>query len=321
MMRSCHFASKATGFHTGRPDVTPHVDDIRPGNIAPNNIALADLVDLDRYPLDRPESSGYAVTVAAARDGLRGDGCAIIRDLVRPEALECLGAEIWERKSMTHFSTEVINPYFHFHHNEDWPDHHPMNTFLERSSGFIPGDSWEPTTAMRVMFEHPDLARFLADCLEVPELHPYADPLAGLTANILDPDQQFTWHFDTNEFAVTVLVEEADEGGLFEYVPNIRSDGDEGFEAIQGILKGGKDGVHTLDLRPGDMQIFRGRYSLHAVSRVAPTSKPRHAAIFAYTEQPYVIGRLERTQQLFGRVLDAHIEAEEARVRSDALTD
>ena len=284
-------------------------------------VTLADLIDLDRYPIHEPESEGYAAAVESARTGLRAVGCAVIKDLVRPEALQRLGREIWERKDTTHFSTQVINPYFHFHHNDDYPERHPMNTFLERSSGFIPGDSWEDTTAMRVMFEHPQLARFLADCLEIPELHPYADPLAGLTANILDPGQQFTWHFDTNEFAVTVLVEEADEGGLFEYVPNIRSDGDEGFDAIQNVLEGGRDGVTTLDLRPGDMQIFRGRYSLHAVSRVAADSKPRHAAIFAYTEKPGVIGRVERTQQLFGRVLQEHIDAEEARVRSDGLTD
>ena len=284
-------------------------------------VTLADLVDLDRYPIDKPDSDAYLAAVEVARVDLRSVGCAVIKDLVRPEALERLGKEIWDRKDTTHFSTQVINPYFHFHHNPDFPDDHAMNTFLERSSGFIPGDSWEDTTAMRQMFEHPDLARFLADCLEIPELHPYADPLAGLTANILDPGQQFTWHFDTNEFAVTVLVEEAHEGGLFEYVHNIRSDGDEGFDHIKEVLEGGRRGVHTLDLRPGDMQIFRGRYSLHAVSRVAADSKPRHAAIFAYTEKPGVIGRLERTEQLFGRVLQAHIDAEEERVRSDALID
>ena len=284
-------------------------------------VTLADLVDLNRYPIDKPDSDAYLAAVEVARVDLRSVGCAVIKDLVRPEALERLGKEIWDRKDTTHFSTQVINPYFHFHHNPDFPDDHAMNTFLERSSGFIPGDSWEDTTAMRQMFEHPDLARFLADCLEIPELHPYADPLAGLTANILDPGQQFTWHFDTNEFAVTVLVEEAHEGGLFEYVHNIRSDGDEGFDHIKEVLEGGRRGVHTLDLRPGDMQIFRGRYSLHAVSRVAADSKPRHAAIFAYTEKPGVIGRLERTEQLFGRVLQAHIDAEEERVRSDALID
>ncbi len=285
------------------------------------DIALGDIIDLDRYPVDQPGSPEYTAAVDAARQGLRSVGCAVIKDFVKPEALARLGQEIWDRKHTTHFSTQVINPYFHFHHNDEYPDRHPINTFLERSSGFIPGDSWGDDTVTRYVFEHPELARFLADCLEISELHPYADPLAGLTSNILDPGQQFTWHFDTNEFAVTVLVEEADEGGLFEYVPNIRTDGDEGFEAIQRVLEGGREGVHTLDLRPGDMQIFRGRYSLHAVSRVAAGSRPRHAAIFAYTEQPNVIGRLERTEQLFGRVLQEHIDAEEARVRSDGLVD
>lgn len=282
---------------------------------------LEELVDLDRYPMDQPNSDGYRATVEDARRGLRSFGCAVIPDLVRPDALATLGAEIKARKPTTHFSTEVINPYFHTTATDDFPPDHPVNTFLERSSGFIPGDSWEPTTSMRAMFEHPALCRFLADCLEVPRLHPYADPLAGLTSNILDPGQLFTWHFDTNEFAVTVLVEEAEEGGLFEYVPNIRSADDEGFEAIKRVLDGGRDGVKTLDLRPGDLQIFRGRYSLHQVSRVSADSRPRHAAIFAYTEQAGVIGRVERTRQLFGRVLPEHLAAEEERVRSDSLID
>ena len=174
---------------------------------------------------------------------------------------------------------------------------------------------------MDSLFHAPELTRFLVDCLEIPELHCYADPLAGLTANILDPGQQFTWHFDTNEFAVTVLVDEADDGGLFEYVPAIRNPDDEGFEHIQAILEGGSDNAVTLDLRPGDVQIFRGRHSLHRVTRVPESSKPRHAAIFAYTLESGVIGRVERTQQLFGRVLEAHLEAERQRVRSDALID
>jgi len=162
-----------------------------------SSVALQELVDLDAYPIDQPDTDAYQAVVELARQGLRSDGCAVIKDFVLPGAQERLGAEIWERKPTTHFSTQVINPYFHFHHNADFPDQHPMNTFLERSSGFIPGDSWEDSTAMRNMFEHPALTRFLADCLEIDELHPYADPLAGLTANILDPGQQFTWHFDT----------------------------------------------------------------------------------------------------------------------------
>lgn len=293
----------------------------KPSNKTRGAISISDLVDLERYPIDKPESAGYSLAVEAARVELRAEGCAVVKDLVRPDAVATLNNEIIERKHTTHFSTQTINPYFHVDHNPDYPDRHPMNTFIERSSGFLPGDSWETGCATDVLFRSRELAQFLADCLEIPELHCYADPLAGLTANILDPGQQFTWHFDTNEFAVTVLVDSADEGGLFQYVPAIRSSSDEGFDHIQEVLEGGDGDVRTLDLTPGDLQIFRGRYSLHRVTRVPEGSNPRHAAIFAYTQQPGVIGRVVRTRQLFGRVLPAHIEAEEQRVRSDALID
>ncbi len=284
-------------------------------------IPLAELVDLVRYPLGDHHDPTLVDAIERARDELRADGCAVVRGLVRDEAVALLDAEIVARKHTTHYSTQVMNPYFHTTADPDSPDRHPVNTFIERSSGFIPGDSWDAGGPMDTLFRAPALTAFIAACLEVPELHCYADPLAGLTANILDPGQQFTWHFDTNDVAVTVLVAAADGGGSFEYVPAIRSADDERFDAVQRVLEGGRDGVRTLDLRPGDLQIFRGRHSLHRVTRVAADSRPRHAAIFAYTSEPGVIGRVERTTQLFGRVLPAHVEAEARRVRSDALLD
>ncbi len=284
-------------------------------------MTLARLLNSQSYPLDNPDSAAYKNAVAAARIALAEDGCAVLKRFITDETLRTMSSEIAARKWATHYSQESINPYFHTKINPDFPRRHPVNMFLERSSGFIPGDAWESGSVNRTIFEHPALSHFLADCLELEALYPYSDPLAGLTANILEPGQQFTWHFDTNEFAVTILVDAAEQGGLFEYAPGIRSATTEGFEAIHSVLEGGREGVRTLNLEPGDLQIFRGRYSLHRVTRVAPGSRPRHAAIFAYTEQDGVIGRVERTQQLFGRVLPQHIAAEQDRVRSDSLID
>ncbi len=289
---------------------------------------ISELVDVAHYPLDgrdlpasEPIHIAYWAAVEHARSGLRADGCALLKEFVTPAAVRLLDDEIVAAKPQTHFSTQVINPYFHTQVNPSFGDDHPVNTFTERSSGFIPGDAWPPECAMEALFRAPRVRRLLADCLEIDELHCYDDPLAGLTANILDPGQQFPWHFDTNDFAVTVLVRPADEGGLFEYAPAVRSADDEGFDAVGALLGGSRDGVHTLDLQPGDLQIFRGRHSLHRVTRVAASSQPRHAAIFAYTHQPGVIGRVERTLQLFGRVLPEHEEAERQRVREDDLLD
>ena len=285
------------------------------------SMTLRQLVDLEAFPIHEPASASYSAAVNRARAGLRAEGCAVLTGFVRPEAVARLNDEILARKHATHYSTQVMNPYFHTAFNPDYPADHPVNTFIERSSGFIPGDAWDPGCATDTLFRAPEVARFIADCLEISALYCYDDPLAGLTANICDPGQQFTWHFDTNDFAVTVLVQPGDEGGLFEYAPQIRSADDEGFDAIAGVLAGERDGVRTLELRPGDLQIFRGRHSLHRVTRVGAASRPRHAAIFAYTLEPRVIGRVERTRQLFGRVLPAHEEAERQRVRSDTLLD
>ena len=282
---------------------------------------IDDLVDIATYPLDQPNSVAYKSAVADARSQLQDDGCAVIKNLLRPTAVKIISQEIIERKSNTHFSTSEMNPYFHSTKNPEYPDHHPVNTFIERSSGFIPGDSWDASLAIDILFRSEMLTNFIRDALETQAVHCYADPLAGLTANILDPGQQFAWHFDTNEFAVTAMIDEADDGGLFQYVPLIRTPDNESFERIQKVLDDDCSEVKTLELHAGDLQIFRGRHSLHRVTRVPKTSRPRHAAIFAYTAEPGVIGRVERTKQLFGRVLPAHEEAERQRVRTDQLMD
>ena len=282
---------------------------------------IDDLVDFVSFPLNQPESIAYKNALNDARAQLQHDGCAVIKNLLRPTAVKIISQEIIARKQTTHFSTSSMNPYFHSTKNPEYPNHHPINTFTERSSGFIPGDSWDSSLAIDVLFRSEALTAFIRDCLQTDSVYCYADPLAGLTANILDPGQQFAWHFDTNEFAVTAMIDEADEGGLFEYVPMIRTPDDESFERIQKVLEDDRSQVKTLELHAGDLQIFRGRHSLHRVTRVPATSKPRHAAIFAYTAEPGVIGRVERTRQLFGRVLAAHEEAERQRVRTDQLMD
>ena len=87
---------------------------------------------------------------------------------------------------------------------------------------------------------------------------------------------------------------------------------------MKAVLDGDRAPVHHLDLRPGDLQLFRGRYALHRVTPVAGAT-PRHTAIFAYSDRPGVVGSPTRTRQLFGRVDPAHVAA--AAVRSDTLLD
>jgi hypothetical protein len=152
--------------------------------------------------------------------------------------------------------------------------------------------------------------------------------LAGLCVNVLPPGRGHPWHFDTNEFAVSLLTQPAEAGGVFEFCPGIRSPEDENLAGVRAVLEGeageatdAADGtVRRLALRPGDLQLFRGRFSLHRVTTVEGTT-PRHTAILSYSERPGVVGSVERTRQLFGRVLPEHLAAAGHAVRGDRLLD
>ena len=65
---------------------------------------------------------------------------------------------------------------------------------------------------------------------------------------------------------------------MFEFVPNIRRPEAENFEHVAHVLDGGRDGVRHLDLVPGDLQLFAGRFSLHRVTQIEGIDHQVHRA-------------------------------------------
>jgi hypothetical protein len=218
------------------------------------------------------------------------------------------------------FKGQKVNAYF-TEEDDTLPVSDPRRHFMHRTSGFVPRDCFGADSLINAVYDSPATKRFLARCFEVSALYDYADPLAGLTINVVPPEAEFPWHYDTNHFAVTLMTQPADTGGEFEYAPDIRTPETENFDGVGRILRGeDRDSVTSLTLQPGDLQLFKGRYSLH---RVAPTGGEtnRLLAVFAYCEEPGMIGRLERTRQLFGRVTQAHLDAQASLERNDTLVD
>lgn len=278
------------------------------------------VVDTDRYPLTAPGSPGWAGLVARVRHDLARSGCCVLADFVRPARCETLRREGAEVAPWAHDEVEIVNAY-----NVDagtaFPDGHPGRIPMERGNAFVAWDRIPPGTLVHQLYTSPLVQRFLADCVARPAIHPLADPLAGLCLNVIPPGKAHPWHFDTNEFAVSILTQGSEGGGVFEYCPNIRSPQAENLADVRGVLDGRRDDlVRRLMLRPGDLQLFEGRFSLHRVTTVEGTTA-RHSAIFAYSERPGVVGSVARTRQLFGRVLPEHLAAQRRPVRGDKLLD
>lgn len=281
----------------------------------PSTRGLTDLVATDRYPVDRPGSADWDAAVAQVRADLERDGCSVLRGFVRPELVERLREEGVGVAPEAYRAVEIVNVY-NTAPDPTLPADHPARRTVERGNAFVPGDRIPADLLMARL--HPALAGFVAACVGEPVVFPLADPLAGLCLNVVDPGREHPWHFDTNEFAVTLLTQAPEGGGVFEYVPDIRSGADERVDAVAAVLAGSRTGVRSLTLQVGDLQIFRGRYALHRVTAVTG-SRERHTAILSYSARPDVVGNVERTRQLFGRVLPAHHAA--TRSRTDGLLD
>ncbi len=278
-----------------------------------------ELIDHDRYPItDLGEARDRLV--AEVRTSLDDDGCAVLPGFLSGAGLAALLAEAAERESLA-FYNPVNQANVHLGDPDpSLPDDHPRNRYFPRTNGFVRADEWDDTTHSKRLYDWAPLKDFLQDCLGKDELHVYEDPVSNMIVNVQRTGQEFNWHFDTNEFTITMLLQPADSGGQFQYAPDLRSPTDENEAGVTAILDGDHAAVRTLDLRPGDLQFFLGRFSLH---RVTPNTgdTTRLLLIMSFTERPGTVGSVQRIRSLYGKVTDEHLAADAAPVRADALLD
>ena len=276
---------------------------------------LSYFIDLQNFPIHEPQSSKYQQIVKEAQEALEFDGCYVLPSIVNKEAINDMREESTKIESLAHYTSNKVNVYFS-KDDPTYPEDHPRRFFMERSNGFVSGDKFPENSLIKELYYSEELKNFIADCLGIPIYH-YADPLASLTMNVNKPGDRFSWHYDTNEFTVTMLVQDCDEGGVFQYVPNIRNKEDECYDEVLKLLKGDMSRVKEIKLNEGDLQLFKGRYALHRATR-AEGNTTRNLVVFTYTEKENVIGSSYRSEELYGKTLDVH---KEKRVRSDSLTD
>jgi hypothetical protein len=277
-----------------------------------------DLINFDTYPIATPGPLRDSI-LDHVHEALDLRGCAVLKGFLKPDGIAAAVAEADGVADKGHRSYSRTNAYFTAE-DPSLPNTDPRRKYFDRSNAFIPADNFRSDGALRTIFDSDGFDTFIRECFQQPEdrFFRYADPLADVIVNAAGEGNGFPWHFDTNNFTVTLALQNAQRGGAFEYAPMIRNSQDECFDEVSNVLDGTSEKVISLELEPGDLQLFKGRYSLH---RVAPLEgpTPRYVAIFSYVEVPDMVGSVERTRQLYGKTLPIHHER--AGQRADALVD
>jgi len=174
--------------------------------------ALSEIVNLKEYPINNTESAEYKKLIEHNRKLLDKDGCCVLPNFVLQQSLKRMKEEVERNLPKTHWTKDNHNPYFS-KDDENLSKDHPKRIFSFRESGYINSDDLEKDSDLNAIYESDEMLKFVSDSLGVFPLYKWADPLGKNPYSIMHEDHYFPWHFDGNEFTLSILVQKAEKGG------------------------------------------------------------------------------------------------------------
>lgn len=267
-----------------------------PGIVSPD---ISGILDLDRFPLDRPAAPGYRALVERCRAELAEHGMTNLPGFMHPAAAAATAhalGPVFEKESFRHRRRH--NVYFRRQVPGLEPGH-PALRELETSNRTLCADQLGDSALPRV-YAYAPLVRFLAAILGKTRLHPMADSLARINVMTYEAGEALNWHFDRAEFTTTLLLQAPLGGGAFQYRTGLRSDADPNYDGVAQVLAGQDPAVQTSALTPGTLNVFRGKNTLHRVTPVEGP-QPRMVAVFSYFERPGVEMSPDERAGFYGR--------------------
>lgn len=256
-----------------------------------------DLIDLARYRLDDP--AGRTELVARCRRDLAASSYVMLPGFVGADAIRRMAAEAMTAQPRAHRRDDMLTPYGP-PSPDDLPADDPRKIPTPSSMHVLAGDDLDGNGDIARLYGWDGLTRLIANVMDEAELFRVLDPLFNCNVTILGEGDSHHWHFDSNDFVISLLLQGAEAGGDFEVAPHIRSKDDENYAAVAEVLRGGTGRVKTIRVEPGTLMMFCGKYSVHRVSPVKGR-RPRLIALFSYDRRPDKMFADASAVRVFGR--------------------
>ena len=237
------------------------------------------IIDLDRYPLHRLDDAQGQDLVTQCQQDLDTNSASALHDFIRPEAIERMSAE----------ATGLI-PTSYRHAGkprQTYPDpdqaakDDPVAQSVlaikqKNSNNQVLNYQIPNNSDFRVMFLWPELKEFVRRVLSVNTLHQSQCPHLGLSYKIAFEGDNDGWHYDPNDGVVTLLLQTPDNGGEFEYAPNIRTEDNENYAGVKKLFDDPETFGQRVEQRAGTLTFFNGRHSMHRVREVGCDTYPKN---------------------------------------------
>ena len=280
--------------------------------------AALELVDLHRYPIDALHEGAGAELLADCTTQMKSNGWCNLEGFIRPEALKALAQES-NRLLPSAESLTITRNIYGQPADPSTPATDPRGHELEHRPLQLANDQLPPDALIQQLYDSELLTDFVRRVQGKQRLYRYADEFQALNVIALTPGNWHAWHYDHNECTVTLLLQAAERGGEFSFIPNSRTRQVENREVVSKLLAGDMSQAQSFDRDVGTLTLFRGEYSLHGVTEVRG-SLPRVTAIFTYDEEPDRVASDEINIRIYGtrvKRLLAEKRASQATVRRD----
>ncbi|HDL7357105.1 TPA: 2OG-Fe(II) oxygenase [Yersinia enterocolitica] len=256
---------------------------------------LAEIIDMTAHQINDP------AFIAQSKSTLETYGALVLSNFLLPQALNSIKQEGIEHKHLAYYAANQHNVYLTKTDPEFAVDH-PRNRLITSSKGCITDEEIPVDSALRTLYGAIDFKGFLCAVLGEEQLYPYADSLSSINLHYASQGQELGWHFDNSSFAITLLIQKPQAGGVFEYIEEMR-DADKGEMNYSGVeaLLNHQVVPKTLHIEPGDLVLFRGRNAIH---RVTPTQGDitRMLVVLAYNAQPDISLSESARMTFYGRL-------------------
>jgi hypothetical protein len=253
------------------------------GNMQSVDASVEAMIDLERYPILDLSTEEGALFAQRCRQQYVDTGLCMLPGFILPAALETLAAEASAISDQAYFCRNTHNAYL-TDDDARLPENDVGRIQEQTYVGSVPYDCIGESTALRRLYRWDPLKDFIGFVLGKQEFHRFADPLGALSINVFVDGGEHGWHFDESEFTVTLMLQPPEEGGEFEYVPQIRGLSNEK-QLVADVLGGSREGVVRLPFTAGTLLIFGGRQTIHRVTRVRG-ERPRLVPVLCYSEKP-----------------------------------
>lgn len=256
---------------------------------------LCKIINLDKYLLN---DKGFQLHCKSEIDK---NGVLVLKDFVNQGIIKLIQKEGTDNQHKAYFCAQRHNVYL-TETDPNYSDDHVRNREVISSKGCITDDQIPNSSPLHTIYDSDVFRKFLCQTLGEKKLYDYTDNLSSINLHYADEGRELGWHFDNSSFAATLMIQEPEAGGVFEYVKNARDadSGEMNFEIVENILEG-KTKVETLSMPAGTLVLFRGRNALH---RVTPTigNNTRMLVVFAYNTEPGIAISESASMTFYGRI-------------------